>query len=216
MNPQTIYLLLILAIVVGFVGMILFVLGLGQGRRKIWITGLFSMVAAGFFGLVTLMGMINRYSHRYEARQYSPPPVDEYQYRHDSLALIEYYPDSNYSNILNGYLLNRKEKLVAVRLMISKELENKGVSVLKITQPSGEVERRFYDFISLNLSFSEHFMGLLELKSFDDSEYQLHSTVIEVSQDSGRDIYVDFNLGDHVKLRDIEFLTLSIRDTLQY
>jgi len=155
---------------------------------------------------------INEYKSRSATIEYPINPelfeTDPY-YDIDSLETIEYFPDSLYSNVITGYIKNRKSDLILMKLLIDREIEYSGIHVVKLTQPSSRVEKEFYKMISLYLSFSDNFQGLLELKSFNHEFDELSSNIIEVSQVDGNDIYVDFSI-DKIELKEIDFITLSL------
>jgi len=215
LNIYYIYILIIVAVIVGFTGLILFVLGLVQAKKVMWGFGLISMVLAFFIAYLTIHSAINKYSRRFSQHKQQEYPnqwgEDQYFYN-DSTGETEYFPDSIYSNVISGYLKNRKMDLVFMKLLVNNELENMGIHVSKITQPNSTFENEFYSVVSLYLSFSESFWGLLELKSYDEKRYELSSSIIEVSQSRGMDLYVDFNLENNVKLKDIDYLTLSVAE----
>lgn len=214
----TTYMLIFFILIFGIIGLILLIVGLIQSKRGLWIAGICSLLlsASGIF--FSINHAINKYrdrSVRVEYPDYSEPFETDPYYDLDSLETIEYFPDSVYSNVITGYIKNKKSDLILMKLLIDREVEYSGINVMKLTQPSSRVEKEFYKMISLYLSFSDNFQGLLELKSFDRDFDELSSNIIEVSQIEGNDIYVDFSI-EKIRLKEIDYITLSLASQKEF
>lgn len=214
----TTYMIIFFIITFGILGFVLLIVGLIQSKKGLWIVGICSLLLSTSGIFFSLSHAINKYRNQSTSIEFPVYPdfhdTDPY-YDLDSLETVEYFPDSVYSNIITGYIKNKKSDLILMKVMIGREIGNNGIHVLKLTQPSSRVEDDFYKMVSLYLSFSENFQGLLELKSFNQDYNQLSANIIEVSQVDGNDIYVDFSL-EKTRLKEIDYLTLTLADQEEF
>lgn len=209
-----IYILLILAFTFGIAGFILFIIGLSQARKSVWMRGLTGILLGIIMGAAIVVTFISRYN-RTIARS------DHDNYRHywqertyrdteEGTTEDDTFYDSTYTTSISGYLIGEEREPVLIKIFINRLITENGISVERIGQPRDRYGDKRQQFISMYLKFAKDFKGFLELTSFTGTDEKLSSSVIELRQQKGMEAYIDFLMEWEQDTVSPEYCTLNV------
>ena len=210
------FFLIIIALLIGLPGIILFILGLIQKKQIQWIIGsamifvsllifVFSIVmmvrnSANFFRK-NLNNNHSYYSNKYD--RYSDENNDRENIEESDKTKETFSDDKGISGFIKGV----DNKLTLIHVKTDQQLADKGVTIDKIEDYTSQTLKR--NGIPLKLNLTENFNGKITLTAYSADNTEISACTIIYSATKGDDQSLEFDFDKIVNFSDIKYCILT-------
>jgi hypothetical protein len=202
--------LLVFHLLVG--GVLLQILGLVRKKPKLWIPGI---IISSIIGLLVMSGIIftiikdnawrmKPYGEYYQNPNLYDNPAPEYE----EIAPSE---TDSVSNILNtqavtGYVKDANKNSVLIKVYPDNYMELHGIRILSIGDTKFAKKE---EAVAVGLAFNKDFKGRIRLQFYNSKNIELSYDVLDVSQEEGSQLELEFLTGNNLHFSDIDYCIIT-------
>jgi hypothetical protein len=203
-------------------GIALLIFGLIFKKKGLWIPGIIVSAMTLLTGIIMLIIFFvgfNRSSSLVDNPEYYPDNEyynnqDDGEYEEiaptDTNVYISEKTDSilklNFGLPISSYLKDNNDNSYLIKLYPDKFMSQRGIRLLSFTKTAPDATQ---NGIGIKIIFQKNFKGKFMLEIFGDDDYEISNNVMEVNQEAGKSIDLEFNLHKVLSVEDIRYCTLT-------